>query len=86
MKNNLTFEYKCMTCKKELGAIGETIYCNGTLELSHGWGQCKECYAKDHRACVKCGNFLLDGFKFCPMCGTEIGSKKHDISENVHAL
>jgi hypothetical protein len=67
------FIYQCATCKKEIGGdTGEVIYCEGTLEFTHGMGKCQDCYAKDHKACVKCNTFLMDGYKYCPFCGNKI--------------
>lgn len=64
----------CSTCGKRIGCdTNETIYSEGgILEINHGGGQCRECYAKDHRFCPKCDQPAMSTWKYCPMCGEKL--------------
>jgi hypothetical protein len=57
----------CSTCGKPI----DKVYSDGgILAISHGGGQCKECYLKDgHKECPKCEGMAYTSWKFCPNCG-----------------
>ncbi len=63
---------QCCSCGHKFGK-GETIYSDGgMLEINHGGGQCRDCYAKSHPFCSKCDLPLSPNWKFCPHCGLKM--------------
>jgi hypothetical protein len=64
----------CCTCGHKFDKKnGEVIWCGGgILEISHGGGQCKECYKKNHKWCIHCDKPVSDQWIYCPWCGVKV--------------
>ena len=59
----------CMTCGKQTDACYTD---SGALGLSHGWCQCRECYAVEHPECPACKDLTDKQWKYCCHCGNNL--------------
>jgi hypothetical protein len=75
----------CCTCGISFDSLQKqhkdyVIYCDGgALEISHGGGQCRECYSITHSFCKNCPNTpLMPTWNFCPWCGEKVERNKNN--------